>query len=141
VVLYSRRELAKYKRRAQVKYPVEYIGLLFGTVTAAQVTIEKFVTVPQRGTRYYVNWLDVEGAQNIIAETEASSGLEFICTIHSHTLTHCEAHVPSAKDNDEAYVWEERVFALDHIRKKNGRFSHSIAFYKPQQPLEDVAGF
>ena len=58
-----------------------------------------------------------------------------------HPLTHCEAHLPSAKDNDEAYVWEERVFALDHIRKKNGRFSHSIAFYKPQQPLEDVAGF
>jgi hypothetical protein len=140
MILYSRLEFARYKRRAIQHYPVEYAEMCFGTVTGNGLCIERLVAAPQYGNKYYCNWRTDQEAEDVIAEIEAS-GLEYIGSIHSHTMTHREAHVPSALDNKTAYLWEERVFVLDHILKHKGRFKHSIAFYEPQTPLEDVAGF
>lgn len=140
-ILCSRRELRGYKRRATKAFPKEYLELLFGTIRGDRITVEKSVHIPQCATRFWVNWKSDDQLEDTIVAMESVHGLEFVGTIHSHTISHELSHIPSDADNDSAHHWEERVFAIDIITKRKGKFQHKIAFFEPQQPLHEVAYF
>ena len=134
--------MRRYKARAVRAFPREYLEVMFGSVHSDRTAVEKLVQIPQRSTRMWVTWKCDEEYEDLIAATEASSGLEYIGTIHSHTATHPEASIPSPADNHSAQGWEEKVFAIDLVTKgKDGKFTHAVCFYRPQNPLLDVGYF
>ena len=142
MVICSRTQLLGYKRRAAKAFPKEYLELLFGSEQGGRVTVEHFVTVPQKATKFCVQLKSEHNYEDIIAGAESQLGLDFVGTIHSHTITHEFADIPSYHDNIEARYWDETVFAIDLIQKSSaGRLKHAVSFYRPQQPMHEVAYF
>jgi hypothetical protein len=76
LVVCNKKALAGFKRRAARVFPKEYMELYFGHRNTGGIAIEMFVQIPQSATKYNID-INEEKLEQIIAETEAATGLEF----------------------------------------------------------------
>lgn len=131
--------LKGWKRRSAKVWPIEYLELVFGHEKDGIRYVERFVQIPQRGTKYTVTpWLSPEGYQDFIAEQESKLGLDYLGSIHTHTIDNEENLNPSLTDNIGCLECEEQIFAVDRLLKRGSRLFHEVRWFEPQVALDVV---
>ena len=130
--------LRAFRRRACEAYPLEYVELLGGTVSAnGDVRIEKFFLVEQKARPKFVIYEDEE-IDRVRSECKRL-GLLMVGSIHSHP--NAPEH-PSEEDNWNSITENEFVFGILSIRTaKSGRKYTCLAWWPTQHSLERVRYF
>jgi hypothetical protein len=131
--------LTGWKRRSAKAWPKEYLELVFGHEKDGIRYVERFVQIPQGATKYTV-WpkFTTETYQDFIAEQESKLGLDYLGSIHTHTVDNDLCLNPSLTDNIGCLECEEQIFAIDMLLKKKGRYRHHVLWFEPQAPLDVV---
>lgn len=133
--VFPKAHLRRFRLRATRAYPKEYIELLFGSKSGSRFIIQHLETLKHKATRSILEF-DNDHFEDVVAQTIAKTGLEFLGTIHTHTQGLPE---PSEMDNVWAIYCEEHVFAINMITKtKSGRPKHALSLWLPQKPLDVV---
>jgi proteasome lid subunit RPN8/RPN11 len=138
MVYCAKKELERFKRRAIIAYPNEYMEVLLGHRSGHDYYIHSFFLVSQKANRTTVWSPSIELYEAEVAYAERKTGWEYLGSIHTHTDAGADVGFPSATDNDGSIELDEEIFAIDFVARKNNRFSHTVNFWYPQEPIEEV---
>lgn len=136
-VRYESSVLERFKRVARQRAPLEYIELLFGHATEAEIEIVRAVRVKHTAClstdeEQHIEELDSHEVDSLKLKLSLE-GLEWLGDIHSHP-GHSD-NTPSSLDNDNALECDCKIFGVYNFHTKGGRRQGKVCFYAPNRPL------